>query len=286
MDSHPGSSLRWSGDWRDLKQTQNQQWRVKKRCPLTLAERWVTARKRLKKELAKCQNSHLSKYNTVDTWDHTKNIYFLKVFYYSPPFFIIDNPSKGHLTIKEIGLTLWKVSVEGLLLFAWIINLNGGHMNAWCRPPTHKIQYGCPAWPWHKSSRMPSVLQSHVEAAAWPSSSPPQQQKKRGGSWRGRAQTGENSITGQGRLGKRRAEGRRRASLCCAELQMLCTQSIGYYCPCRQKEKKKNKANSVCLLSHKILHDGDSSSGAANPPLPTLPTPAAAVWLPFGRATV
>lgn len=33
-----------------------------------------------------------------------------------------------------------------------------------------------------KSGRMPSVLQSPVEAAAWPSSSPPQQQKKRGGS--------------------------------------------------------------------------------------------------------
>lgn len=68
---------------------------------------------------------------------------------------------------------------------------------------------------------------------------------------------GENSITGQGRVRNRRAEGRRRAPLCCAELQMLCTQSIGYYSLCRQKggKKKKNKANSMCLLSHKILHD-------------------------------
>lgn len=118
--------------------------------------------------------------------------------------------TKGHLTIKKIGLTLWKVSVNDLLLYAWIINLNRGHMNAWCRPPTYKIQYGCPAWPWHRSGIMPSVPQSPVEAAAWPPSSPPRQHKKRGGSRRGRAQMEKNSVTGQTSLRKRRAGTRRR----------------------------------------------------------------------------
>lgn len=133
-------------------------------------------------------------------------------------------------TYQNTGLTLWKVSSEGLLLYAWIIDLNGGHMNAWCRPPTHKIQYGCPAWPWHKSGRMPSVLQNPADAAAWPSSN----RKKRGGSWRGQAQMEktvkqdrQDSETG----GQRRGGDRH----CCAELQMLCSQSIVYY------SKKKEK---------------------------------------------
>lgn len=94
---------------------------------------------------------------------------------------------------------------------------------------------------------------------------------------------GQNSIMGQRRLRKSRAEGRRRLSLCCVELQILCTQSIGYYA---RTGKKKNKANSVCLLSHKMLHDGDSSSGASNPPLPTPPTPTTAVQLPHWEGNI
>lgn len=132
---------------------------------------------------------------------------------------------------------------------------------------------------------MPSVLQSPVEAAAWPPSSPPQL-KKRGGSCGGRAQMEETSVTGQRSLGKRRVERRRRASLCCAALQILCTQSIGHYAAGRQRGKKKNNANSVPLLSHKTLHDGDSSSGAANPPLATVPTPTTAVQPPLWEGNI
>lgn len=60
---------------------------------------------------------------------------------------------------------------------------------------------------------------------------------------------GKTSRTGQARLRKRRAE-RRRPPLCCAELQMLCTQSIGYYPSCRQKEKKKKSKIKWMLFAY------------------------------------
>lgn len=54
----------------------------------------------------------------------------------------------------------------------------------------------------------------------------------------------------------------------------------------RAEGKKTNKVNSVCLLSHKILHGGDSSSGATSPPLPTVPTPTTAVQPPLWEGNV
>lgn len=110
-------------------------------------------------------------------------------------------------------------------------------------------------------------------------------EEKRRKLWRTSADGG-NKCNGTERLGRRRVERRRRASLCCAALQILCTQSIGHYAPGRRRGKKKNNVNSERLLSHKTLHDGDSSSGAANPPLPTVPTPTTAVQPPLWEGNI
>lgn len=139
-----------------------------------------------------------------------------------------------------------------------------------------------------QSGALPSVLQSPAEAPTWPPSSPldkreerrrkrscqewAQTERKQRDKTGGVDNTVRGEIRGQRRPRKRRAEGRRWLSLCCVERLVPCKQSICYYWPCKQKEKKKTSESQPCLPRRKVPRDGDCSSGAARPLPPHPPS--------------